>query len=82
MYQWGVECKEMNLKEEIFLKLNPYSPPENEKWGIHMTQEVIEIFGKRIDSRINKLVIGKGIVEFKDNLDVLEELQEIKEMLK
>ena len=47
-----------------------------------LTNEILKLFEKRIDSRINKLVIGKGIVEFKDNIDVLEELQEIKEMLK
>ena len=42
-----------SLKEEIFLKLNPHSPPENDKWGIHVTQEVIEIIEKGIDEFIN-----------------------------
>jgi hypothetical protein len=38
-----------SLREEIQNKLYPYCPPENDKWHINTTQEILTIIEKKIE---------------------------------
>ena len=65
----------MKIKDDIFLKLNPYSPPENDKWAEHMTDEIVQIIEKRIDSIIDRL-------DSHDDKIKISTLKQVKELLK
>ena len=72
------------IKEEIEDIVNGYDYPITLEKGavLSMMYDLVKVFQKIIDERVNKLVVGKDVNNFVKNVDVLEELQEIKVMLK